>query len=93
MESLQTIIHILALVGAVLGIALDLWSLVAWLRRNIRGSGPSGVSGVAWVLYFAFAVSRHSALVLAVLTLFHVACQWIIPVLHRRLLARECSGE
>lgn len=86
MNAARSVLNALALAGAALGVALDLWSLAMWLRRNKTGTGASGVSGASWVLYFAFAVSRHS-LVLAALTAFHAACQWVIPGLHRRWLS------
>jgi len=88
MNTARMILETAALVGAALGVALDLWSLAMWLKRNKTGAGPSGVSGAAWALYFAYAVSRRSFAILAALTAFHVACHWLIPGLHRRL----CSG-
>lgn len=84
MTSLKSILGTAALAGAALGVLLDLYSLVLWLRRNKTGHGRSGVSGASWILYFAFAMSRKSLATLAALTLFHAACHWLIPALHRR---------
>ncbi|MFI5345942.1 MAG: hypothetical protein ACHQ51_06165 [Elusimicrobiota bacterium] len=86
MNAARTIIGGAALAGAILGIALDLVSLVFWLRRNKSGGGRSGVSGASWILYVAYAMFRQSLPLLAGLTFFHVACHWLIPELHRRLV-------
>lgn len=87
MNAARSILDALALAGAALGVVIDLWSLAMWLRRNKTGTGASGVSGASWVLYFAFAVSRRSIALLAALTVFHAACHWVIPGLHRRWLS------
>ncbi|MDE2140870.1 MAG: hypothetical protein KGJ84_00490 [Elusimicrobia bacterium] len=86
MNAARSLIGGAALVGAVLGIALDLASLVFWLRRNKDGRSRSGVSGASWILYLAYAMFRRSLPLLAGLTLFHASCHWIIPALHRWVL-------
>lgn len=87
MNAARAILGAAALAGAALGAALDLWSLAMWLKRNNSGTGTSGVGGAAWLLYFAYAVSRRSVAILGALTAFHFACQWLIPALHRRFCA------
>lgn len=93
MNAARAVLGTVALVGAVLGILLDLTSLVLALRRNKSGRGPSGVAGAAWALYFAYAVSRHNLPLLAALTVFHAACHWLIPALHRRWLGGGAGPE
>jgi hypothetical protein len=79
-----TIVGTAALVGAILGVLLDLASLVLWLRRGKTGHGPSGIAGVSWILYLAFAMSRHSLALLGGLTALHLSCHFLIPILHQR---------
>ncbi len=89
MNAAGSILGTAALVGAVLGVLLDLYSLALWLRRNKTEQGRSGVSGASWILYFAYAMSQKSLATLAVLTLFHASCHWLIPALHRRWIGGE----
>ena len=91
MNAAGSILGTAALAGAALGVLLDLYSLVLWLRRNKTGHGQSGVAGASWILYFAFAMSRQSLATLAALTLLHASCHWLIPALHRRWIGGDAK--
>lgn len=93
MITARAIVATAALVGAVLGVLLDLTSLVLALRRNKTGRGPSGVAGASWMLYLAYAMSRQNLALLAALTAFHALCHWLIPGLHRRWLGGGAGPE
>ncbi|MCX5797407.1 MAG: hypothetical protein NTY77_18100 [Elusimicrobia bacterium] len=84
MSALQSLFAVVLPVALGLGVLLDLWSLYAWLKRNRLGQGPSGVAGASWFLYFSYCVWRRSFLLLVGLTVFHVSCQYLVPLLHRR---------
>jgi hypothetical protein len=77
------------------GLFLDLLSLYLGLARNIKGHGASGVPLVSWWIYLIYGVSpigamkvsvRTGILLFALLTFFHVLCQYAIPVLHLKFL-------
>jgi hypothetical protein len=84
MSALQQVFAMVLPILLGLGILLDLWSLYAWLRRNTLGHGPSGIAGASWFLYLPYCVWRRSFLLLAGLTAFHLCCQYLLPLLHRR---------
>ncbi len=76
-------------VGAVflgLAVCIDLVSLVLWLRLYKRGSGPSGIPVVSWLIYFVVCQARQSLFDLLWLTLFHASCQYLVPFFYFRLL-------
>jgi hypothetical protein len=75
-----------------IGLSLDLLSLHLELGYNKRGYGPSGVPVVSWLLYFLAVLMipwslGARMLFLALLTIFHVACHYLIPEAHKRWLA------
>jgi hypothetical protein len=82
-----TAIEIIVFLAAV---GWDIASLVFALRRNVIGSGPSGVPVLSWLIYqvlvdwrkqtFFFTSSDQAGVAL---TAFHLLCHFGIPWLHR----------
>ena len=90
-----TAIEIILFLAAV---GWDIASLVFAFRRNVKGSGPSGVPLVSWLVYLAliewgkqtfFFASPVQASV--ALTAFHLLCHFGIPWLHR-LFVRKATA-
>lgn len=71
-----------------LAVLLDLHALRCELRRNVRGSGPSGVPVVSLLIYLAICQWRQSWADFLLLAIFYGLCHFGIPAVHRRLLAR-----
>jgi hypothetical protein len=85
-----------ALVLIALGLAIDVRSLVCYLRENCGRTTPSGIPGLALSLYFiavALAsgpISTSKALDVYVFAALHTLFHLVIPVAHKRwLLSRR----
>ncbi len=75
----------IALAGAT---AVDTWSLYHGVKRNQRGRGPSGIPLLPWAIYVTCAAFLPCTITvkvvaIALLSLFHVSCLWLIPLLYR----------
>jgi hypothetical protein len=83
-------VYILFVVSALLGLALDVFSLVLVFRRHRKGRGPSGVPVVPLLLYLIPVLSGHPLFSDKVdLTLFvtlHVCLGYVFPYLDRQLV-------
>lgn len=73
----------------VAGLLLDLYSVVLYIRRNRDGHGRSGVAGASWFLYLTYCMARQQLALLAILTIFHVLCHFVIPLAHKQLTAPD----
>ena len=65
----------------------DIISLVLAVRRTIKGSGPSGVPVLPWIIYYFLIEWMNQKFIfktplraILVLTVFHLSCQYLIPL-------------
>ncbi len=88
MDAIRSALGLAGWVAFALAVLLDLHALYCGIRRNVKGSGPSGVPVLSLVVYVVICQWRQRLLDLVWLAAFHVACQLLIPLGHRWLLAR-----
>lgn len=88
-------IEIILLLAAV---GWDIASLVFALRRNLKGSGPSGVPVISWLVYVLLIEWRNQTFFFTspvqagvVLTAFHLLCHFAIPSLHRLFVRKKAA--
>ena len=76
-------------VGLAFAVLLDLHALWCGIRRNVRGTGPSGIPVISLLVYVVICQYRQRLLDLAWFVLFYALCHFVIPFLHARLLSRR----
>lgn len=96
----MTVLEIVGLLVLLVGVLWDLFSLYLYLAINIKGHGASGVPVVSWfiyVTYFAAAAATETVSswlairLVALLTIFHALCHYVIPVQHSKFLKNRKS--
>lgn len=96
LKSLITFIEAIMTVLLIPAVLLDLFSLYLGIRRNLREHSPSGVPGLSLLVYIGFiyfhdlpgGANGDRLLQLLLAIVFHVMCQFGIPMFHRWLMER-----
>jgi hypothetical protein len=90
---------VLEIILLLVAVSWDLASLVFALRRNIKGTGPSGVPVISWLVYVLLIELRKQTFFFSsgvqagvVLTVFHLLCHFGIPWLHKLFVPRKPEG-
>ena len=83
----------LAYILLAVALLTDLVSLALSVVRVVRGHGPSGIPVVPWLVYYFLTEWMHQSFMFAsplraivALTVFHVFCQYLIPLVLRLAL-------
>jgi hypothetical protein len=86
---------IIAIISVLVGLALDLLSVVLVLRKNRRGRGPSGLPVIPIFFYCLPAFAGHPVLSgswlpdVGIFVIFHVILRYAIPAIDRKLFVKK----
>jgi len=80
----------------IVALITDLASLILAVNRVIRGHGPSGIPVAPWLVYYLLTEWLNQSFVfetplraIIIFTVFHVLCQYFIPLIWRLCLKRR----
>jgi hypothetical protein len=92
-------VTIVLLLIITVGMMIDIFSCTLSIRRNRHGSGPSGFPVVTLIVFYLLPLifSKHAVftrfylLDALILLCFHIGVVFVIPIIHRRMLASKSS--